>query len=252
MPVPGRSCVRLASSPRDAQAGPPRARRRCDADDGDRQPHSRLLLRPRRHLGRGRGAGPGGPRHRVVAFVARVRAQHPDLVTSVDTWRASVGRAVAAEHDAALVCTHTGLPPRTRPHRVDYADVGASAVADTTASARRQVAAGVDPRSVLIEPPHDVGRTTAHSLAVTRRLGELTGTGWPVLVSLSHKDFVGETLDLPVGDRLTGTLAATAVCALVGARVYCVHEVTATRQVVVMVPPAAGRRTPARAVRGLA
>ena len=212
---------------------------------------------------------------RVVRFVARIRAAHPDLVVSVDTWRAEVGRAVcaegadvlndawggadpglvdvAAEFGAALVCTHTGgVTPRTRPFRIEYADVVAAAVADTTAYAARAVAAGVDERSVVIDPAHDFGKNTLHSLEVTRRLDELVATGWPVLVSLSNKDFVGETLDLPVGERLTGTLAATAVCALAGARIFRVHEVVETRQVVDMVASIAGRRPPRRAVRGLA
>ena len=111
----------------------------------------------------------------------------------------------------------------------------ASAIHDTVAYAERAVAAGVDPRSAIIDPAHDFGKNTFHSLEVTRRLGEMVATGWPVLVSLSNKDFVGETLDLPVGERLTGTLAATAVCALAGARIYRVHEVVETRQVVDMV-----------------
>jgi dihydropteroate synthase len=214
-------------------------------------------------------------RRRVVDFVARVRSAYPDLVISVDTWRAEVGQAVcaegadvlndawggvdpalvdvAAEHDAAIICTHTGgVAPRTRPFRIEYADVVASAIADTTAYADRAVAAGVDPRSVVIDPAHDFGKNTFHSLELTRRLDEMTVTGWPVLVSLSNKDFVGETLDLPVGERLTGTLAATAVCALAGARIYRVHEVVETRQVVDMVWSIAGRRPPSRAVRGLA
>ena len=104
----------------------------------------------------------------------------------------------------------------------------------------------------MIDPAHDFGKNTFHSLEVTRRLGEMVDTGWPVLVSLSNKDFVGETLDLPVGERLIGTLAATAVCALAGARIYRVHEVVETRQVVDMVWTIAGRRPPARAIRGLA
>jgi dihydropteroate synthase len=196
-------------------------------------------------------------------------------VISVDTWRAEVGRAVcaegadvlndawggadpelvdvAAEFGAALVCTHTGgVTPRTRPFRIEYDDVVAAAVADTTGYAERAVAAGVDRRSVVIDPAHDFGKNTFHSLEVTRRLGEMTATGWPVLVSLSNKDFVGETLDLPVGERLAGTLAATAVCALAGARIYRVHEVAETRQVVDMVWSIAGRRPPRRAIRGLA
>ena len=54
----------------------------------------------------------------------------------------------------------------------------------------------------MIDPAHDFGKNTFHSLEVTRRLGEMVDTGYPVLVSLSNKDFVGETLDLPVGERL--------------------------------------------------
>jgi dihydropteroate synthase len=214
-------------------------------------------------------------RRRVVGFVARVRSAHPGLVISVDTWRAEVARAVcaegadvindawggadprlvdvAAEFGAGLICTHTGgVTPRTRPFRIEYADVVASAIADTTAYAERAVAAGVDPRGVVIDPAHDFGKNTVQSLEVTRRLGEMIATGWPVLVSLSNKDFVGETLDLPVGERLIGTLAATAVCALAGARIYRVHQVVETRQVVDMVASIEGRRPPRRAVRGLA
>lgn len=218
--------------------------------------------------------GEAEERARVVDFVARVRETHPGLVISVDTWRASVGDAVcaagadvlndawggadpelvdvAASHGAAIVCTHTGgARPRTRPYRVEYDDVVAAAIADTTAYAERAVAAGVARESVLIDPAHDFGKNTFHSLTLTRRLGEMVATGWPVLVSLSNKDFVGETLDRPVGERLLGTLAATAVAATAGARVYRVHQVAETRQVVDMAWAIAGRRPPARAIRGL-
>jgi dihydropteroate synthase len=212
---------------------------------------------------------------RVVDFVAAVRSEFPDIVISVDTWRAEVGREVcragadllndawggydpalaevAAEYDAAIVCTHTGgIEPRTRPHRVGYDDVVADVIADTVAYAERAVSLGVDPQSVLIDPAHDFGKNTWHSLEVTRRLDEMTATGWPVLVSLSNKDFVGESLGLPVGERLTGTLAATAVCAWHGARVYRAHQVVETRQVLDMVATIQGTRPPARTVRGLA
>jgi dihydropteroate synthase len=80
----------------------------------------------------------------------------------------------------------------------------------------------------------------------------MTATGWPVLVSLSNKDFVGETLDLPVGERLSGTLAATAVSAWHGARVYRVHQARETREVLDMVASIKGDRLPAKVVRGLA
>jgi dihydropteroate synthase len=212
---------------------------------------------------------------RVAPFVAAVRAGHPDLVISVDTWRAEVARAclaegadvvndawggvdaglldVAGEFAAAVVCTHAGgAEPRTRPHRIGYADVVGDVIATVTRLAEHAVRAGVPRESVLIDPGHDFGKNTWHSLEVTRRLPELVDTGWPVLVSLSNKDFVGESLDRPVPQRLIGTLAVTSVCAWLGARVFRAHNVAETRDTLDMVATLRGARAPAATRRGLA
>ena len=212
---------------------------------------------------------------RTAEVVAAVRRAHPDLVISIDTWRAEVARVlagegadllndtwggvdpelagVAADTGTGLVCAHAGgQRPRTRPHRVAYDDVVADVVATVARLADRAVQLGVRRDGVLVDPAHDFGKNTRHSLEVTRRLGQLVATGWPVLVSLSRKDFVGETLDLPPDDRLEGTLAATAVSAWLGARVFRAHDVTATRRVLDTVASIRGTRPPAVARRGLA
>ncbi|RBM11857.1 dihydropteroate synthase [Streptomyces sp. PT12] len=212
---------------------------------------------------------------RTAGFVDEVRRRHPSVVISVDTWRHEVAEAVceagadllndawggvdprlaevAARHGVGIVCTHAGgARPRTRPHRVRYDDVMADILRVTVGLAERAVALGVRRDAVLIDPGHDFGKSTRHSLEATRRLDEMVVTGWPVLVSLSNKDFVGETLDAPVKDRLIGTLATTAVSAWLGARVYRVHEVAETRQVLDMVTSIAGHRPPTVSRRGLA
>ncbi|MFY9916478.1 MAG: dihydropteroate synthase [Nocardioidaceae bacterium] len=212
---------------------------------------------------------------RTASFVAAVRSAYPDLVISADTWRAPVARElcqrgadllndtwagadrevaeVAAEFGVGLVCSHSGgLGPRTDPHRVAYDDVVAYVITTVTALADRAVALGVDRDRILIDPTHDFGKNTRHSLELTRRLDELVATGWPVLVALSNKDFVGETLDLPTDQRVTGTLAATAISAWHGARVFRAHQVAETRQVLDMVSSIRGSRPPARTTRGLA
>ncbi|MEV5612009.1 dihydropteroate synthase [Streptomyces sp. NPDC052225] len=212
---------------------------------------------------------------RTVGFVAEVRRRFPDVIISVDTWRHEVGEAVceagadllndawggvdpklaevAARYKVGIVCTHAGgAEPRTRPHRATYDDVMADILDVTVGYAERAVALGVPRESVLIDPGHDFGKNTRHSLEATRRLPEMVETGWPVLVSLSNKDFVGETLDKPVKERVIGTLATTAVSAWLGAQVYRVHEVAETRQVLDMVASIAGHRPPAVARRGLA
>lgn len=227
---------------------------------------------------------------RVVPFVERVRAEFPDLLVSVDTWRAEVAREAAlagadlindtwAGHDPALVevagelgmgvvCSHTGgAVPRTDPFRVAYPTaeqdeasrphdprdaVVRDVVATLTAAAARAVACGVPPASVLVDPTHDFGKNTWHSLHLVRRTQALADLGYPLLMALSRKDFVGETLDLPADERLEGTLAATAVAAWLGARVFRAHDVAATRRVLETVAAIRGDAPPTRALRGLA
>ena len=212
---------------------------------------------------------------RTAGLVEAIREKYDDVVVSVDTYRAGPAAAlceagaelindtwagadpdvaaVAAEYDVGLVCSHTGgLAPRTLPHRVHYRDVVADVIEHTSLLAERAVALGVDRESILIDPTHDFGKNTYHSLELTRRLDELARTGWPVLVSLSRKDYVGETLDLPVAERLPGTLAATAISAWHGARVFRAHDVVATRNVLDMVASIRGTRPPAAPWRGLA
>lgn len=212
---------------------------------------------------------------RTGAFIAAVRGRYPDVVISTDTWRHEVAVAacqagadlindswggrdqqlarVAAEMGAGLVCSHAGgQQPRTRPFRVGYADVMGDVLHRVLGLASRATAAGVDPSAVVIDAAHDFGKNTWHSLEITRRLSEMTATGWPVLVSVSNKDFIGETLDVPVTGRLAGTLGVTAVCAWLGARIFRAHEVRQTRQVVDMVAAIRGNARPARVIRGLA
>ena len=211
---------------------------------------------------------------RTAGLVAAVRERHPDLVISIDTHRAAVAdaacaagahlvndtwagadpevAAVAARWGVGLVCSHTGgLRPRTDPHRVAYRDVVADVIAATTDLAEKAVAAGVRRDGILVDPTHDFGKNTRHSLELTRRLDLVVATGWPVLVSLSRKDFVGETLGLPPSARLPGTLAATAVSAWAGARVFRAHDVAETRQVLDMIAAIRGTRPPRFPRRGL-
>jgi len=197
---------------------------------------------------------------RVVSFIAAVRQTHPDLVISVDTWRASVADAacdvgadlindawaghdpelagVAAAHGAGYVCAHTGgHPPRTDPHRVRYDDVVRAAVADLSRQADAAIAAGVREDGLLIDAAQDFGKNTYHSLQVTGQVSALIETGWPVLLAVSNKKFIAETLGLNglKSDRITGTIATTAIGVWEGVRMVRAHDVAQTRQVLDMV-----------------
>ena len=229
--------------------------------------------------GPGEAVSPQQEVDRVVGFVTVVRERHPGVVVSVDTWRAEVAehacRAgaglvndtwaghdpdlvhVAARHGAGYVVSHTGgAQPRTRPSRVTYGATADGVVDDVLATLRagaaRAVAAGVDRHCVLVDPTHDFGKNTWHSLTLVRRTGAVVALGHPVLMALSRKDFIGETLDLPPDERLEGTLAATSIAAWLGATVFRCHDARATRRALDVVEAVRGDLVPPRALRGLA
>jgi dihydropteroate synthase len=211
---------------------------------------------------------------RVVPVIEAVRADS-DVVISVDTYRPAVAAAaiavgadvindttglhdpgladLAARTGATLIITHSlASPPRTPVPRPRYGDVVTEVrdfLAERVALARRH---GLHDRQIIIDPGHDLNKNTHHSLALTRRLEEIAALNLPLLVAVSNKDFIGETLDLPQPQRVEGTLAALTICILKGARIVRVHEVAESVRAVRMTEAVLGWREPAYARHNLA
>lgn len=225
--------------------------------------------------GPGKAVGAAEEIDRVVPIIEKVHERHPDVLISVDTWRSEVAEAaiaagaglvndtwagwdpelieVAGHHRVGYVCSHTGgITPRTRPHRVHFDDVVADVIAETTQLAERAASLGCPEELTFIDPTHDFGKNTFHGLELLRRIDEVVATGWPVLMALSNKDFVGETLDRGVGERVAGTLAATAWSAARGVAAFRVHEVAETADVIRMTAAIQGEVAPLATTRGLA
>jgi len=77
------------------------------------------------------------------------------------------------------------------------------------------------------------GKTVRHNCRLLRRLDALVALGYPVLVGVSRKHFIGQLLGgRPVEERLFGTAAAVALAVAAGARLLRVHDVAALRDVV--------------------
>ena len=159
--------------------------------------------------------------------------------------------AACAQRDGKLVLMHHGGQIRGRPRNPRYDDVVAEVLACWTLLAQRAEAEGLARHDLIADPGLDFGKTTFHSLELMRRLSELTGAGFPVLIAASRKDVVGETLGLPLDERLEGSLALVAVAVLHGAAFVRVHDVKESVRVVRMVEAVMGRGAPAAPVRGL-
>ena len=211
---------------------------------------------------------------RVVPVVEAIKA-NTDAVISVDTYRAEVARAaieagasvindvtglrfaedptvgtgdmagVVAGTEASIVIAHSLGKPHRHLRRPTYTDVVREIAEFLTDRARYAGSRGIPDERIIIDPGHDLNKTTLHSLEITRRLQEITSLGWPTLAALSNKDFVGESLGRAQGERLYGSIAAAVMCVERGARILRVHNVAETLDAVRMAETVLGSREPA-------
>ena len=187
-------------------------------------------------------------------------------VISVDTFEPAVARAaiaagahvindttgihdplmadVVADSDVSLVITHSLAEPRTAYPAPRYGDVVAEVADFLRDRVSLALERGVPAERIIVDPGHDLNKNTVHSLELTRRLGEVASLGYPTLVALSNKDFVGEAIDRDREDRLSGSLAAAVYCVLQGARILRVHNVRETVDAVRMTEAILGWRAP--------
>ena len=190
-------------------------------------------------------------RARVLPVIEALAESCPILI-SIDTYKASVARD-AVDAGASIINDVWGFQ-KDPGMAAAVAKTGAAAIAmynrpvaeperDVIADMRAFLArsleladgAGVPRDRILLDPGVGFGKTWEQSVQVLRQLDALDEFGLPLLVGLSRKRFIGHLLDKPVNERLTGTIAANAVCLMKGAAVIRVHDVAEHRDVVTMV-----------------
>jgi dihydropteroate synthase len=203
---------------------------------------------------------------RVVPVVEAAR-ERTGAVISVETYRPGVARAAlaaganvinnvtglhdpeladaVAEVSAGLIITHSLAAPRTPFPRPAYDDVAGEVAAFLRERVELAIGRGVAPEQIIIDPGHDLNKNTHHSLELTRRLREIAEVGYPLMVAVSNKDFIGETIDRPQHERVEATIAAVTVCVLQGARIVRVHDVRQIVPAVRMVEGILGWHAPA-------
>lgn len=209
---------------------------------------------------------------RVIPVVEAVRAVS-DIVISVDTFQAEVARLaiaagadvindttgihdpalakVVADSDATLVITHSLASPRTVYPRPHYDDVVAEIIEFLSQRVELARAAGIPESRIIVDPGHDLNKNTLHTLEITRRFDEIADLGFPTLAAVSNKDFIGETLNVPRGERLEGSLAAAVWCVSRGARIVRMHNVRESVAAVRMTEAIMGLREPAYLVHNM-
>ncbi|MGF3056802.1 dihydropteroate synthase [Microbacterium sp. YY-01] len=204
---------------------------------------------------------------RVAPVIRAIMAERPDAVISVDTNRAAVARAaieagaavvndtsglgdddmagVIASGNAHVVITHSVGPPRVEKPAAHFDDVVGEVRQFLVDRVERAENAGISRDKIVIDPGHDLDKNTLHTLEITRRLDEIASIGLPLLAAVSNKDFIGESLNRPQGERLPGSLAAMTACVMRGARILRMHDVIAAVDAARMCEAIMGWRQPA-------
>ena len=187
---------------------------------------------------------------RLAPYLEALAAACP-LPISVDTFKAETARAALglgadllndiwglqyAEEpgEMARVAAANGVPVIVMHNQqgTDYAAFGGDVIAAEKAFFRRTVeiaeAAGLPREKLILDPGIGFGKTAEQNLEVMRRqqeLTELAGEEYPLLLGVSRKSVIGKVLDLPLGERLEGTLATSVLAVAQGASILRVHDV---------------------------
>ena len=191
---------------------------------------------------------------RRVIPVVQALAEQFQIPISVDTYKAKVAREalsagacvinditalhgdpnmcqIIADAQAGVILMHMQGVPATMQKAPTYQNVVAEVHAWLTEVSSQAVDRGIDSSRIMIDPGIGFGKTFDHNLEILRHLMQFRGIGYPMLVGVSRKKFIGRILDLPVHQREEGTAATVAWSIINGANVVRVHNVAKMKQV---------------------
>ena len=132
---------------------------------------------------------------------------------------------VAAEMGAAIIVMHSRGTPGSMQDQTDYADVVRDVIAFLGGRSKELQRMGVPSDAICLDPGIGFAKSTGQNLELLRRLDELSALGHPLLIGTSRKSFIGKILDVPVDERIEGTIATVVWAIAKGARVIRVHDV---------------------------
>ena len=186
---------------------------------------------------------------RVVPVIEAVKKNY-DVPVSIDTYKSSVAEAalqagadlvndiwgfkydpkmaeVTARHDAACCLMHN------RKEAV-YGDFLQDVISDMKECLELADDAGVAPGKILLDPGVGFAKSLEQNLQITKHVDLLKALGCPVLLGTSRKSMIGLSLDLPVDQRVEGTLATTVVGVMKGCGFVRVHDIRENKRVIQM------------------
>jgi len=189
---------------------------------------------------------------RTVPIIEAIRLKS-DCLISIDTYKSKVAQAaldaganmvndisgltfdhnmasLVAERNVPVIIMHIKGKPGDMQKNPNYDNL----IKEVKAFFEVQIAiakrAGIDSDNIILDPGIGFGKRLEDNFEIIRELGQISTMGYPVLLGPSRKSFIGFTLDLPIEERIEGTLASITAGVINGARIVRVHDIRATRR----------------------
>jgi dihydropteroate synthase len=187
---------------------------------------------------------------RVIPVIEYISKNH-DVLISADTYRSETAlEAVAAgahmindisglsmdknmadavsKNDVSLVIMHMKGTPENMQDNPEYENVIDEIYDYLEDKTNTAIDSGIKPGKIIVDPGIGFGKTTEHNLTIINKIREFKMLGYPVLIGVSRKSFIGNVLDLPVEERLEGSLAASVCSVIGGVDILRAHDVKET------------------------
>lgn len=139
---------------------------------------------------------------------------------------------LVAKFKAGVVLMHIKGTPRSMQRNPYYKDLMGDIIDSLSQSIDIALGAGINEKSIVVDPGLGFGKTVEHNLSIIKNLSELKSLGFPILIGPSRKSFIGKILRLPLDRRLYGTIASVCASILAGAAMVRVHDVAYVKQAV--------------------
>ena len=189
---------------------------------------------------------------RIIPIIEAIRLKS-DCLISIDTYKSKVAEAaldagadmvndisgltfdhnmasLVAERNVPVIIMHIKGKPGDMQKNPNYDNL----IKEIKAFFEVQIAiakrARIDSGNIILDPGIGFGKRLEDNFEIIRELGQISTMGYPVLLGPSRKSFIGFTLDLPVEERIEGTLASITAGVINGARIVRVHDIRATRR----------------------
>lgn len=150
------------------------------------------------------------------------------IINDITGLRTSEMAPIIAEYDAGVVIMHMRGTPATMQEEIYYDDCVGEIRQFLAQGIQTAEAAGIAPERIWVDPGIGFGKTVEHNLEIIARLETFSALGKPLLLGTSRKSFIGKILDLPVAERLEGSLATAVIGVIKGAEILRVHDVLET------------------------